>query len=358
MAALEHGRLEKLEAFDETKAGVKGLVDQGIAEVPSIFVRSQEDISRDYPTAVIGSFHIPVIDLQFGIESQRNCVVDSIRRASETLGFFQLVNHGVPEAVMNDMLKGVRAFFELPKEQKMKLYRRDSGVPAKYVSNFDLYTTGFANWRDTLAVMMHPEEAGTNELPLVCRDKIAEYSKHIDKLATTLFELLSEALSLDSNHLSDLGCTGGHTLQCHYYPPCPEPELTMGISKHTDPCFITILLQDQTGGLQVLYENKFWIDVPHVDGALVVNMGDLLQILSNDKFTSAAHRAVVKTKGPRISVAAFCKIHHIPRVYGPIKELTSEDNPPKYREITGNKYISSFRSKGLDGIPPLQSLKL
>lgn len=313
MATLDPGRLEELKAFDETKAGVKGLVDEGIDVVPSIFVRSREDVAKDYPIATPGSFNIPVIDLRFDTQGQRDYIIENIRRACETLGFFQLVNHGVPAMVMQEMLNGVQAFFELRKEEKMKLYRRDSNVPAKYVSNFDLYTTGFAHWRDTLAVMMHPEEAGTMELPLVCRDRIVEYSNHIDRLSTTLFELLSEALGLNCNRLRDLGCTGGHTLQCHYYPPCPEPELTMGISKHTDPCFLTILLQS-TGGLQFLYQNKYWIDVPPVDGAFVINIGDLLQLLSNDKFPSAAHRAVVRNEGPRTSVAAFCKIHHIPRI--------------------------------------------
>lgn len=72
-------------------------------------------------------------------------------------------------------------------------------------------------------------------------------------------------------------CAKGLTLVGHYYPPCPEPHLTLGASKHSDPSFLTIVLQDQIDGLQVLDQNQ-WVDVPPLPGALVVNIGDLLQV--------------------------------------------------------------------------------
>ena len=95
-------------------------------------------------------------------------------------------------------------------------------------------------------------------------------------LGTLLFELLSEALCLNPNHLKDMDCTQGLFALCHYYPPCPEPELTVGTTKHSDSGFLTVLLQDHIGGLQVLYKDK-WIDITPVSGALIVNVGDLLQ---------------------------------------------------------------------------------
>jgi isopenicillin N synthase-like dioxygenase len=96
------------------------------------------------------------------------------------------------------------------------------------------------------------------------------------KLGILLLELLSEALGLNPNHLNDIDCSEGLALVCHYYPACPQPELTIGASKHADNAFLVVLLQDHTGGLQVLHQDK-WVDVPPVPGALVVNIGDLLQ---------------------------------------------------------------------------------
>lgn len=103
-----------------------------------------------------------------------------------------------------------------------------------------------------------------------------EYSKHVHKLGVILFELLSEALGLKPDYLINLDCAKGHIILGHYYPSCPQPELTIGTIEHSDPDFLTILLQDQIGGLQVLYRNQ-WIDVPPVPEALVVNIGDFLQ---------------------------------------------------------------------------------
>ncbi|CAN6547797.1 unnamed protein product [Malus baccata var. baccata] len=117
---------------------------------------------------------------------------------------------------------------------------------------------------------MAPNPPKPEDLPEVCRDILVEYSKQVMKLGKLLLELLSEALGLKPSHLNDIDCSEELVLLSHYYPACPQPELTLGTTKHHgDLSLLTILLQDHIGGLQVLPHKK-WIDVPLVRGALVV----------------------------------------------------------------------------------------
>ncbi|KAI5440631.1 hypothetical protein KIW84_010202 [Lathyrus oleraceus] len=318
-------RMRELKAFDETKIGVKGLVDE-------------EHI-------------IPVIDFT----NTRQHIISRIKEASETWGFFQVVNHGIPLNVVEDMKDGVVRFFEQDTEVKKEVYTRDQTKPLVYNSNFDMYSSPALNWRDTFACNIAPNAPKPEDLPVVCRDIVLEYGAHVEKLGMTLFELLSEALGLDPNHLKDMDCSKRVMLLGHYYPACPQPELTMGTTKHSDGSFLTVLLQDHIGGLQILYQDS-WIDVPSIPEALVVNIGDLLQLVTNDKFKSVEHRVLANTIGPRVSVACFLRGQE--KLYGPIKELLSKDNPSKYRETTFTDYVTYYNAKGLDGISALQHFKI
>ncbi|KAF3578578.1 hypothetical protein DY000_02034874 [Brassica cretica] len=114
------------------------------------------------------------------------------------------------------------------------------------------------------------------------------------KLGELMFEPLSEALGLEPNHLKERDCAKSLSLLSHYYPPCPEPDRTFGISSHKDISFITVLLQDHIGGPQVLHDGC-WID-----------------LISNDKFVSVEHMILAnRSEEPRISIASFF-MHTIP----------------------------------------------
>lgn len=349
-----YDKASELKSFDETKAGVKGLVDNGITHIPRFFIQPPDDL----PTATTD---IPVIDLHAAETdpARRQALVAEVRQAAETLGFFQVVNHGIPLAVLDEMLEGVRRFNEQPIEAKREFYTREQTRKIKFNSNFDLYTAPAANWRDTLFCLMEPEPPAPEELPLACRDITFEYSNHIRKLGIHLLEILSEALGLDRDHLTEMECAKGSALVAHYYPPCPEPHLTLSTGRHSDPDFLTILLQDQVGGLQVLCQEK-WINVAPLPGALIVNIGDLLQLVSNDKLRSVEHRVLARSGGSRVSVACFFTMFRYPssRIYGPIKELLSDEDPPLYREILLRDFDKHYASKGLDGRSALSYFRL
>ncbi|KAA0049264.1 1-aminocyclopropane-1-carboxylate oxidase-like protein 1-like [Cucumis melo var. makuwa] len=364
-------RASELKAFDQTKAGVKGLVDSGVAEIPGIFYYPHKERSNSDKISVSNEPHlgVPVVDLE-DIDKdpfKRRQAVDKIREASESWGFFQVLNHGFPVSVQEEIINGTRQFFEQDTEVKKQYYTRDNTKPFVYHSNFDLFSAPTANWRDTVFIQMAPNSPNPEDFPQVCRDILIEYSKQIEKVGELIFELLSEALGLKSTHLLELDCTEGHAIRCHYYPSCPQPEFTIGTTQHSDSSFITVLLQDHIGGLQVLHHNK-WVDVPPLPGAFTINVGSLLQasfyyynaLISNDKFVSSVHRVVANHEGPRISVASAFSTGTIPtsKVYGPIKQLLSQQNPPKYRQITVREYRIYFANKGLDGTDALAHFRL
>ncbi|KAI3469735.1 hypothetical protein Pfo_026398 [Paulownia fortunei] len=352
-----YDRISEVKAFDDTKAGVKGLVDAGITRVPRIFIHPPENLENITKKSNI-QFRFPVIDL-VGIHkdpARHKEIVDKVLNASETWGFFQVVNHGIPTSILEEMMNGVRRFHEQDTEIKKQYYTRDFTKKMLYNSNFDLYSSPAASWRDSFNCIMAPNPPQPEELPSACREIVMKYSKQVMELGISLFKLLSEALGLNPNHLTDIDCAQTLGLFGHYYPACPEPELTIGTMKHSDYSFLTVLLQDNLGGLQVLHQNQ-WVDVPPLPGALLVNIGDLLQLISNDKLKSVEHRVLVSRSGPRVSVACFFGRDTSwvnSRVYGPIEELLSEENPPKYRATTIKEYTSYVRARGLDGTSGLQ----
>lgn len=166
-----YDRASELKAFDDTKAGVKGLVDAGITEIPRIFHQPPDEFEKSSLITADAKFSFPIIDLE-GVKNglvDRKEIVDKVRNASETWGFFEVINHGIPLTVLEEMKDGVRRFYEQDVELKKKFFSRDFTRKVVYNSNFDLYSAPAANWRDTLCCLMAPNPPKPEELPTACR---------------------------------------------------------------------------------------------------------------------------------------------------------------------------------------------
>ena len=142
---------------------------------------------------------------------------------------------------------------------------------------------------------------------------------------------------------------GSVRVHFNYYPCCPNPELTAGVGRHSDISAITILLQDETGGLYVRGTTEdSWIHVPPVNGALVINIGDVLQILSNDMYKSIEHRAIPNKSKNKLSIPIF--VNPGPQsTIGPLPEVLTSGEKPMYKHVLFLDYVNHFFSKGHDG---------
>ncbi|GAA0141716.1 oxidoreductase [Lithospermum erythrorhizon] len=337
-------RLQQLKKFDESKVGVKGLVDRGITSIPSIFVHTTrpDPPSRPGPNKKVS---IPVIDLS----SPRKNIVDEVRKASSELGFFQIINHGIEVESVKEIVESIKMFFEQPEEEKMKYYRREPTNGIAYSTNFDLYNSKAASWRDTLQARLSPEKPDWENVPKVCRGYLVEWDEKVESIGAEMLEILCEGLGVEKNRLKDMSCMGARTMAAHYYPYCPQPDLTAGLTSHTDPGLLTVLVQNLVPGLQVKVGEE-WVDVEPLEGGIVFNIGDILQILSNDTYKSVEHRVLANPfPEPRVSAAVFLNPSKRDDYYGPLPELLSVETPARYRQFLLPEYLKRFFTKELDG---------
>ncbi|KAM7253773.1 hypothetical protein ACFE04_031455 [Oxalis oulophora] len=345
---------EELKKFVETKAGVKGLVDSGLLKIPRIFIQPPEFFTKYSSNS---NTTVPVIDLK-GLDSddRRRAIVDELRRAFETWGVFQLINHGIPTDIIDGMLEGLKSFHEQPPEVK----NYGNSQLLDFSTNAKLKRSTAAGWRDYLSYMCLDEQVEEEVLPQICRKTLSEYMVYMFQLKDTLSELLSEALGLSRDYLAKIECMKTGFFVSNYYPACPEPDLALGAHDHTDAFFLTILAQDDVGGLQVLHDNH-WVDVPNIQGSFVVNLGDMMQITCNDKFKGVLHRALARDV-TRTSFASFFMPSsgkmEVP--YGPLEEMISEKNPPMYPQISASEYLAYYAAmKGTkEGDTTISNFKL
>ncbi|KAK6231861.1 hypothetical protein QUC31_010908 [Theobroma cacao] len=207
---------------------------------------------------------------------------------------------------------------------------------------------------------MGPKPLDIELLPEICRKEVVEWDLSAAKVAETVMELLGEGLGLEPGKFKELTFSQTKYVVGHIYPYCPQPDLTMGITSHTDPGVVTVLLQNQIQGLQVKHEDR-WVEVKPALGGLIINVGDFLQIVSNGEYKSVEHRVVANScKEPRISIVEFFNLSKWKGdgYYGPLPELSSAEKPAIYRNFTTQEFLENFYSKGLDSKSLIQKITI
>ena len=166
-----YDRKSELKEFDESKVGVQGLIENGVTKVPRMFYCEQSNINHGSVTESNSKLSVPTIDLT-GIHDDpvlRDLVVRKVQNASEKWGFFQVINHGIPTQILDEMIKGTCRFHQQDAKVRKEHYTHDLAKKVVYLSNFTLYQDQSADWRDTLAFFWAPHPPKANELPPVCR---------------------------------------------------------------------------------------------------------------------------------------------------------------------------------------------
>ncbi|XP_059299667.1 gibberellin 3-beta-dioxygenase 1-like [Lycium ferocissimum] len=294
-----------------------------------------------YPSNVSCDFEsIPVIDL----DNDNINVLENIGHACKKWGAFQIINHNISERLLQDIEVAGKSLFSLPMQQKLKASRSPEGVTGYGVARISSFFSKLM-WSEGFTIVGSPIEHARQLWPKdynkFC-EIIEEYEKEMEKLAGRLMWLMLGSLGITKNDVKwAVGPKGGcAALQLNSYPACPDPDRAMGLAAHTDSTILTILHQNNTSGLQVFQEGNGWVTVPPMPGALVVNVGDLLHILSNGSYPSVLHRAVVNRTRHRLSVAYLYGPPSGVKI-SPLTKLVDQKNPPLYREVTWSEYLGT-----------------
>ncbi|CAI0396537.1 unnamed protein product [Linum tenue] len=293
---------------------------------------------------------IPLIDMS-KLNDVRDDEAAKLHSACKDWGFFQVINHGVAEEVILKMKADIQGFFSQPLEEKMKYAQLPNGIEG-YGQAFVVSEEQKLDWGDMLYINAQPINRRNMRLwPSSLRASLDQYSIELEKVAQSLMISMAKNLGVEPEKLLDLFKEGVQTVRMNYYPPCEQASKVIGIAPHSDGSGLTLLNQvNEVQGLQIKKDGK-WVPVDPIPGAFIVNVGDIIEIMSNGVYKSIEHRALVNHKKERLSIAAF----HDPNVdamIGPLPNLHTldqEKQAPNYKSISHQDFKKLGRKMKLDG---------
>ncbi|KAJ8549397.1 hypothetical protein K7X08_033104 [Anisodus acutangulus] len=326
---------------------VRELAKQELAAVPPRYIR--DDIEKT-PSSILLP-QVPVIDMKKLAIGDDDSELERLHLACKEWGFFQVVNHGVSSSLVEKVKLEIRAFFDLPMEEKKKFEQQEGDVEG-FGQAFVFSEEQKLDWGDLFYMTTLPTNLRKPhlfpKLPVSLRDIMEAHSKEFKRLAISILSQLAKALRMDEKEMRDLFNDGMQIIRMNYYPPCPEPHKTIGISPHSDADALTILLQlNETEGLQVR-KDGLWVPVKTLPNAFIVNVGDMMETVTNGIYRSTEHRAIVNEDKERISIATFFS----PKLdgdFGPAPSLLTPQCPAQFRRIGVAGYFKGFLSRKLVG---------
>ncbi|KAK1378007.1 Fe2OG dioxygenase domain-containing protein [Heracleum sosnowskyi] len=327
--------------------------------VPERYIQKLEDRPLHFETSQV-SDEIPVINLSklaIGDEDESR----NFDFACKEWGFFQVTDHGVSDKVLHTMKAVVESFFELPLVEK-KVYAMAHNDFQGYGQGYVVSDDQKLDWNDLLFLITSPlmyknMKHWPNTLTGF-REAVELYSTELQKVGDEIFAKMSVLMGMEKESLKDIHGVMKLGIRMNYYPSCAKPDLVLGVSPHSDASSLTLLLQDdETTGLQIKHRG-IWVPVKPIPNALVVNIGDAMEVLSNGVYKSVEHRAVTNQKKSRISIATFF-IPEDELEIGPLDTMVDEDHRPRmYKNVKYIDYLRYTLGRKMEGKNHIDILKL
>ena len=308
---------------------------------------------------VVSANPIPLIDLAPLADGSREGAAEiapALRAALEDIGFLVIVNHGVPQDLIDRTFAQAKRFHDQGMAAKRAVLMNAHnngymamaryGVRTSWVSENALpdMNESFFIKRERTAddPLASRRFAGPNEWPADLpgfRKDLLAYTETVDALGRRLLPVVALALELPSDTFDVAFAESQISFRLSHYPMVERKPNQFGFAPHTDANFMTFLAQSGVPGLQIKMASGEWWDVPYLPGSFVVNTGDMLHRWTNGRFRSTPHRVVPPEDQARYAIPYFFGPHLDTRITC-LPTCCSQDNPPRYPTITYDEYIN------------------